>query len=106
MKNMLKSMLMLGLILTASVQMMNAEVVLEGTTFVTTSATSVKPVETGYTWKDSKGVEYPIYLSANGRAYVMKVSGKTSKEYKYYLGEDISRQICAKIGIKYVEKGK
>lgn len=62
-----------------------------------------EPLATPYTYK-SGDKEYPIYLSKNGRAYIWKVSGKTGNEYKYYLGEEISRDICAKMNVEYVEK--
>ena len=77
-----------------------------GNTF--TSAKSVKakaePVKTKFTWKDSKGKEYPIYISAKGSCYVIKTSSKTGKEYKSYLGPEISQQICKELGVEY--KGK
>ena len=60
-------------------------------------------IETGYTYKVG-GKEYPIFLSKNGRAYIMRVSGKTGQEYKHYLGEEISRDLCNKLGVTYVEK--
>lgn len=59
---------------------------------------------TSYVWRDSKGTEYPIMISANGSCFVMKVSSKTGKEYKYYLGPEISEQICKEMGVEY--KGK
>lgn len=74
-----------------------------GNTF--TSAKSVKakaePVKTKFTWKDSKGTEYPVYISAKGSCFVIKVSTKTGKEYKNYLGPEISQQICKELNIKY-----
>lgn len=74
-----------------------------GNTF--TSAKSVKakaePVKTKFTWKDSKGKEYPVYISAKGSCFVIKVSTKTGKEYKNYLGPEISSQICKELNIKY-----
>ena len=74
-----------------------------GNTF--TSAKSVKakaePVKTKFTWKDSKGKEYPVYISAKGSCFVIKTSSKTGKEYKNYLGPEISSQICKELNIKY-----
>ena len=83
----------------------HAEVKREGNNFVrvSTRSAAAQPVATSYTWTDSKGNTYPIYLSKNGRAYVMRVSGKTGKEYKYYLPEDIARTICSEMGIEYKE---
>jgi hypothetical protein len=54
-----------------------------------------KETKTQYTFKDSKGVEYPIYLSSTGKAFIKKVSKKTGKEYKQYLPE-IGKQINPK----------
>jgi hypothetical protein len=51
-----------------------------------------KETKTQYTFKDSKGVEYPIYLSSTGKAFIKKVSKKTGKEYKQYVPE-IGKQI-------------
>lgn len=79
----------------------------EGNTFrVTARATNKAGKEaekTAYQWADNKGRNYPIYLSKNGRAYIIRTSGKTGKEYRYYLGEDISRTICAETGKEYVD---
>lgn len=63
-----------------------------------------EPTATPYKWKDSKGKEYPIFLSASGSAFVNKVSAKTGKEYRNYLGEQMSREICAEMHVEY--KGK
>lgn len=51
-----------------------------------------KETKTQYTYTDSKGKTYPIYLSGSGKAFVKKVSQKTGKEYKQYLPE-IGKQI-------------
>ena len=57
--------------------------------------------ETGFTWKDSKGIEYPIYMSSTGSCYVKKVSNKTGQPYKQYLGKEISADICKQLGVTY-----
>ena len=77
-----------------------------GNTFVSSKAERVKaePVKTKFTWKDNKGKEYPVYISSNGSCFVIKVSAKTGKEYRNYLGPEISQQICKELGIEY--KGK
>lgn len=83
----------------------NETFVVNGTSYESVKNASQKsePTATPYTYK-SGGKEYPIYLSKSGRAYVLKVSSKTGSEYKYYLGEEISRDICAKMNVEYVEK--
>ena len=79
-----------------------------GNTF--TSAKSIKakaePVKTKFNWKDSKGKEYPVYISAKGSCFVIKTSSKTGKEYKNYLGPEISQQICKELNIEYKGKRK
>ena len=78
----------------------------EGNTFVSTKATTSgsKEVKTSFTWKDSKGMTYPIYVGATGACYIKRVSAKSGNEYKQYLGAEISMQICKELGIEY--KGK
>lgn len=66
--------------------------------------TSGNAAKTKFTWADSKGKSYSIFVTSTGRCYVNKVSSKTGKEYKYYLKEDIAREICKELGIIYKEK--
>ena len=68
------------------------EIVRKGNTF-TQVVESNKPKATGFTYKDSKGNVYDIYLSSKGKAFVLKVSKKTDKEYRYYLPNEIAEQI-------------
>lgn len=83
----------------------------EGKTFIAESsrgASASKDVATSYTWKDTKGKEYPIILhqyvkgekAGQWTAYVMRVSAKTGKEYKYYIpkGIEIAEQIRKEMG--------
>lgn len=74
-----------------------------GNTFTSTKSVKAKaePVKTKFTWKDNKGKEYPVYISAKGSCFVIKTSSKTGKEYKNYLGPEISSQICKELNIKY-----
>ena len=78
----------------------------EGKTFIAESnrrASSSKDLLTSYTWKDTKGNEYPIVLHQYTKGekagkwivYVVKTSAKTGKEYKYYIpnGEQIAEDI-------------
>lgn len=62
--------------------------------------------ETGFTWEDSNGNTYPIYMGKTGSCYIKKVSKKTGNEYKKYLGEEISRQICQSLGREYTSKSR
>ena len=61
-------------------------------TQVSNKKPSGKVTKTQYTYTDSKGVVYPVWLSSTGKAFIKKVSKKTGKEYKQYLPE-IGKQI-------------
>lgn len=78
--------------LSLGVQAQNVE--RKGNTFtqVTNKKSSGKEVKTQYTYTDSKGNIYPIYLSSTGKAFILKVSKKSSKAYKQYMPE-IGKQI-------------
>ena len=56
--------------------------------------------KTGYTWKDSKGKTYDIYMSSKGSCYIIRTSSKTGKEYKSYLPKDVSEEIGRELGIR------
>ena len=74
-------------------------VVKSGNTFTQVSnnggKSESKETKTEYTYKDSKGNVYPIYLSSTGKAFIKKVSKKSGKEYKQYMPE-IGKQINPK----------
>ena len=48
--------------------------------------------ETGFTWRDSRGNEYPVYMAHTGSCFVIRTS-KSGENYKSYLGKDVSEQI-------------
>lgn len=77
-----------------------------GNTFTQVNTKSDKKsfTQTEFTWKDSKGNIYPIFITSTGRCFVNKISSKTGKEYKYYLKEDIAKEICKALHITYKEK--
>ena len=66
----------------------------KGNTFtqISNKKSAGKEIKTKYTYTDSKGVVYPVYLSSTGKAFIKKVSKKTGKEYKQYVPE-IGKQI-------------
>lgn len=80
----------------------------EGTTYSSTGRVnnSSTPTSTNFTWTDSKGNKYPIYISNSGSCYIIRISSKTSKEYKQYLKPEISQDICKKLGKEYKGKKK
>lgn len=79
-----------------------------GKTFTQTATAKSKsePTKTEFTWKDKEGVDYPIYISDNGSCFVLKKSKKSGNEYRKYLGEQISKEICAELGREYTYKPK
>ena len=66
-----------------------------------TQVTTTTDIKTEYTYT-IKGVVYPIYITKNGRCYIIRTS-KNGNDYKQYLKEDIARQICNELGITYKE---
>lgn len=76
----------------------------QGKTFVATQKSSESTdVKSGYTYKDSKGKTYDIYVSKSGACYIKRTSSKTGKEYKSYLSKEISAEICKELGIERKE---
>ena len=65
-----------------------------------------EPTKTKYVWTDSKGNTYPIYMGKTGSCFVIRKSAKTGKEYKSYLGSEVSAEICKELGVKYEPKNK
>ena len=53
--------------------------------------------KTDFTWKDSKGDEYPVYIAHTGSCFVIKTS-KSGEDYRAYLGEEVSEQIRKELG--------
>jgi len=84
------------MLLSMNVGVQAQNVVKSGNTFTQVSnkggKSGGKETKTQYTFKDSKGNIYPVYLSASGKAFIKKISKKTGKEYKQYLPE-IGKQI-------------
>lgn len=71
---------------------------------VSTPKQTTKAEKTPYTWTDSKGQKYDIYISKKGSCFIQKISSKTGKEYKQYLKPDVSQDICQKMGREYKHK--
>ena len=109
-KDMKKFLQMMLVVLIASFSVLpceaQAQTRREGNTFIQQSSrnSATNVIKTKYTWKDSKGTEYPIFITKNGRCFVNKISSKTGREYKYYLDEKTSRTIANEMGITYVSK--
>lgn len=78
-----------------------ADVVRNGDTFKVENTTSVnQDTKTKYTWEDKEGNKYPIYITKKCACYIIKVSKKTDKEYKYYLPKNIQETIRKELNIQ------
>ena len=75
-----------------------ADIVRNGDTFKVENTTSVnQDTKTQFTWQDKDGNIYPIYISKKCACYVIKISKKTGKEYKYYLPKDVQEAIIKEL---------
>lgn len=105
----MKKLVFAAIMLLVSVNVYSQDVKREGNTFSQVSNRTISKgteTPTKYTWKDSKGLEYTIYISGTGHSYIKKVSQKTGKEYKQYLPKETQKQIAKELGIKYEEGNK
>lgn len=59
-------------------------------------------VLTAYTFTIKDEV-YPIWITKNGRCYVIRIS-KNGNQYKQYLNKEICLQICKELNVEYKEK--
>lgn len=82
-----------------SVKQVRSEQVIsrQGDNFTFVKSPKQKPVKTKFTFTDSHGEIYSIFVNHNGKCYISKVSKKSGKEYRQYLGDSISTQICREI---------
>lgn len=72
-----------------------------GNTFSSNTKSKQVPELTLYTWKDSKGISYPIYISSKGSCFIIKENGN-----KQYMKKEISMQICKEMNREYKSKKK
>lgn len=73
----------------------------DGNTFSSNTKSKQAPELTPYTWKDSKGINYPIYISSKDSCFVIKENGN-----KQYMKKEISMQICKEMNREYKSKKK
>lgn len=86
---------------TASIPLTGEEYSRNGNTFSSITKSKQSPELTPYTWKDSKGDEYPIYISSKGSCFIIKENGN-----KQYMKKEISMQICKEMNREYKSKKK
>ena len=77
-----------------------AGVVRYGDTFSVETTSVNQDTKTRFTWQDKDGNIYPIYISKKCACYVIKVSKKTGKEYKYYLPKEVRDAIIKELNIQ------
>ena len=82
-----KLILLLCFILLGGITAHSQEVVRNGNTFTAVSKKKQKEAfkVTPYTYVASDGTKYPIYISGNGKYFIIRKSKKTGKEYRQYL---------------------
>lgn len=81
----------------------------EGNTFISSTGERTRTdntITTEFKVKESDGKEYVVYCSkSTGSCFIKKIS-RNGKEYRKYLGEDVSKQICSAINIEYKPRAK
>jgi hypothetical protein len=87
------------LIALSSIASYSQDVVKEGKTFKVQTTQTTSEKQTEYTWKDKKGIKYPIFISKKGACYIKRISSKTGKEYKQYLPKEIQETIRKELKI-------
>lgn len=104
----MRKLFLIAMLIIASVSVSYAQnYTKQGNTFkVVSGATTSKETKTDFIWETSKGEKYPIYVGPSGSCYIKRISSKTGKEYKQYLGTEISSEICKSLGIEYKPKNK
>ena len=96
--------LILCLLLALFCTTISAEVKRGGDIFKVEQTTKPGATKTKYTWEDKQGNKYPIFITERGACYILKISKKTGKEYKYYLPKEIQAQIKQEMGIQVQEQ--
>lgn len=103
MKKFIVSIVMLASVFTSYAG--NPSYIKEGNTYKTEKSVGTSDNQkTEFFWEDSKGNKYPIFIGPSGACYIIRVSKKTGKEYKQYLGENISKDICKTLNREYKSK--
>ncbi len=63
----------------------------------TTKKDEISPVKTKLVWRNSLGEEFPVYINSHSFCFIIKKS-KYGKDYRAYLGEEVSEQINNELG--------
>lgn len=101
---MIKKLFIVMMMLMSISYTVNAEIIKEGKTYSQVVKSKTPDKDSGFTYKDNKGNIYPIMIGKSGSCYILRVSKKSGKEYKQYLGKEISQEICKELGVEYKNK--
>lgn len=93
----------------SSAQAQSESFKVQGTTYTAVMTSKGRDVranaeQTAYTWQDTKGRTYPIWIARTGSCFVIRVSGKTGNEYRQYLGKEVSADICKRMKREYTPR--
>lgn len=82
----MKHLLLLLCLLLGGISVSAQNVIRKDNTFMQVSnKEKVTYKATPYTYVASDGTKYPIYVSGNGKYFIIRKSAKTGKEYRQYL---------------------
>lgn len=74
----------------------------EGNNFICVSQTNqMQDILTAYTYTIKEAI-YPIWITPNGRCYIIRTS-KNGNQYKQYLNKEICLHICKELNVEYKE---
>ena len=65
---------------------------------IITEKESTPDVKTGFTWRETDGSVYEIFITRNNACYIVKTSKKSGKEYRRYLPKDVAADIAHNLG--------
>lgn len=65
---------------------------INGSNIVAVAKQKKEAQKTSYTYT-IKGKTYEVYKGTKGSYYIIRTSGKTGKEYKYYLPKDVQQML-------------
>lgn len=96
--------LILTLMLTLSATISAQSYTRSGNTYISSTGKRTRVnnvIETTFKVKESDGKEYVIYCSkSTGACFIKKIS-RNGNEYRKYLGEEVSKEICKEINVEY-----
>lgn len=101
----MKKVIILTAILFCGLALSQAQnIVREGNNFTQTKTVKSSVEKTNFTYTIQEKA-YPVFINTeSGKCFINKVSSKTGKEYRYYLPEEVAKQICNELNIEYKSK--